>query len=616
MASIETTATLSQTKAKASERTGPFSAGASRLGLAVLIAFAVIVTIHLVNLATSYTDYVGADNDDAMRLVEVRDLLAGQGWFDMMQYRLGPTPGTLMHWSRFVDLPIAALIAFFRLFLSPRMAEATALFVWPVSLALPVLYFIGLGARRIGGERAMFAAIPITVLFLLQVHRFEPGGIDHHNVQMALIAIVAAALVDPLHRASSYALAALAAAIALAVGAETTPLLGVAAVIVAIRWAVLGQPYAAAARSFGFFFALLTGAAYVATVPRALYTMVTCDNLSFGFLTLTLYGGVALFGAAVLASRAPLPVRFAILACIGVGAAGLTLAVMPQCLQNPLAGLDPLLKEIWLDRVSEAQPVWSQARLQPSTVGGFYFVGFIAMVVCAWRVKMRDRVDVYLVLLVLLTTAWAISLIQVRGSTFPQMLSILPLSVLVAELHAISRRDPDSVAAGLPFAIMTMASIPAFWFVVGYLITEATGNEQANKAATAGDKMSACVKEANLSQLNVLPKGMIAAPSNIGSPILRFSGHSVLAAPYHRNPQGMLVVLHAGLASPEKAEAILGDAGTDYVVFCPGDGELKELANRAPDGLAAALLKGRPPAFLKDVTPAEATNLKVYRLVR
>ena len=616
MASIETTATLSQTKAKASQRTGSLSSGASRLGPAVLVAFAVIVTIHLVNVMTSYTDYLGADNDDAMRLVEVRDLLAGQGWFDMMQYRLGPAPGTLMHWSRFVDLPIAALISFFRLFLSPRMAEATALFVWPVSLALPVLYFIGLGARRIGGERAMFAAIPITALFLLQVHRFEPGGIDHHNVQMALIAIVAAALVDPLHRASSYALAALAAAIALAVGAETTPLLGVAAVIIAIRWAVLGQPYAAAARSFGFLFALLTGAAYVATVPRALYTMVTCDNLSFGFLTLTLYGGVALFGAAALASRAPLAVRFVILACIGVGAAGLTLAVMPQCLQNPLAGLDPLLKEIWLDRVSEAQPVWSQIRLQPSTVGGFYIVGFIAMVVSAWRVKMGDRVDQHLVLLVLLTTAWAISLIQVRGSTFPQMLSILPLSVLVAELHAISRRDPDSGAAGLPFAIMTMASIPAVWFVAGYLIADAAGSEHANKAAAVSDKHATCVKESNLIQLNVLPKGMIAAPSNMGAPILRFSGHSVLAGPYHRNQQGMLVVLHAGLAAPEKAEAILGNAGADYMVFCPGDGELKELANRAPEGLAAALLNDRPPAFLKEVTPAEATNLKVYRLVR
>ena len=238
------------------------------------------------------------------------------------------------------------------------------------------------------------------------------------------------------------------------------------------------------------------------------------------------------------------------------------------------------------------------------------------MVVSAWRVKMGDRAGVHLVLFVLLSAAWAISLVQVRGATFPQMLSILPLSVLVAELHAISRRDPDSVIAGLPFAIMTLASLPSFWFVAGFVVTEAAGSEQATKTAAAGSKVSACVKEANLDTLNRLPKGMIAAPSNMGSPILRFTGHSVLSAPYHRNPDGMLAVLHAGLTAPEKAEAILGNAGTDYVVFCPGDGEMREMASRAPNGLAAALLKDRPPAFLKDATPAGATNLKVYRLVR
>lgn len=614
MARTDTTGNPSQKKAGAGVI--ETRSGRSRLGLAVLVAFAVILLFHAVNLLSGYMDYVGPDNDDAMRLVEVRDFLAGQGWYDLMQYRLGPAPGTLMHWSRFVDLPIAALIAVFGLFLSPRMAEATALFVWPVSLSVPVLYFLGLGARRLGGERAMWAAIPLTVLFLLQVRRFEPGGIDHHNVQMALIAIVAAALVDPVHRASSYALAGLAAALALAVGAETTPLLGVVGILVALRWALVGQPYGAAARSFGLSFALFTGAAYVATVPRALYATVTCDNLSFGFLALTLYGGGGLFVAASLASRASMVLRLVILGCIGVGAAGLTLTVMPQCLQDPLAGLDPLLKEIWLSRVSEAQSIFGQLQRQPSSIGGFYFVGFIAMVVSAWRVKMGDRAGVHLVLLVVLAAAWAISLIQIRGATFPQMLSILPLSVLIAELHAISRRDPDSVTKGLPFAIMTLASLPSFWFVAGFLVMDALGNEKPAKAAAASEATSACAKEDNLDKLNRLPKGMIAAPSNMGAPILRCTGHSVLSAPYHRNQPGMLAVLRAGLTAPDKAEAILGNVGTDYFVFCPGDGEMKEMASHAPDGLAATLMKDTPPAFLKDVTPAEAKNLKVYRLVR
>jgi hypothetical protein len=58
------------------------------------------------------------DPDDAMRLIQVRDWLAGQSWFDVTQYRLNPPAGGPMHWSRLVDLPIAAVILIARPFLT------------------------------------------------------------------------------------------------------------------------------------------------------------------------------------------------------------------------------------------------------------------------------------------------------------------------------------------------------------------------------------------------------------------------------------------------------------------------------------------------------------------
>lgn len=55
--------------------------------------------------------YVGIDPDDTMRLVEVRDFLAGQGWFSTSPNVPGHG-GTLMHWSRLVDWPIAGATPF------------------------------------------------------------------------------------------------------------------------------------------------------------------------------------------------------------------------------------------------------------------------------------------------------------------------------------------------------------------------------------------------------------------------------------------------------------------------------------------------------------------------
>ena len=186
--------------------------------LALYVALAVLL-ILLVTLPFA-TDYVGEDNDDAMRLVSVRDLLAGQGWFDTMQYRLGLAGGTLMHWSRLVDLPIANLIGLFSLVAPPQAAEALALAVWPLVLLVPLFAGMGLAGLRLGGRPAMHASLVLTLILVVSISRFQPGAIDHHNVQLALAALMTAMLLDPLHRAASHATAGVLAALALAIGAE------------------------------------------------------------------------------------------------------------------------------------------------------------------------------------------------------------------------------------------------------------------------------------------------------------------------------------------------------------------------------------------------------------
>ena len=72
------------------------------------------------------------DPDDAMRLLQVRDWLAGQSWFDVTQYRLNLPFGAPMHWSRLVDLPIAAVILLFRPIFGADGGETAALIIVPL----------------------------------------------------------------------------------------------------------------------------------------------------------------------------------------------------------------------------------------------------------------------------------------------------------------------------------------------------------------------------------------------------------------------------------------------------------------------------------------------------
>ena len=89
------------------------------------------VLVILTNLVT-LLDWKFPDPDDELRLVQVRDLLSGQGWFDLHQYRINPANSPVMHWSRIVDLPIAIAIILLTPLVGPGAAENGAVFIIPI----------------------------------------------------------------------------------------------------------------------------------------------------------------------------------------------------------------------------------------------------------------------------------------------------------------------------------------------------------------------------------------------------------------------------------------------------------------------------------------------------
>ncbi|AKI02623.1 hypothetical protein IMCC20628_03941 [Hoeflea sp. IMCC20628] len=605
---------IGPTSAAAAPRSGSLSPLAP-LHRPVLLAFVLLVALTVVMHFSSYVDYVGADNDDVMRLVEVRDLLGGQGWFDLMQYRLGLESGTLMHWSRLIDLPIANLIMFFSLFMSPVMAEATALFVWPLLTTLPVLYALALGGAILGGPSGRLIGLVLAFLFVLGINRFQPGSIDHHNVQLGLIATIAACLILPGRPPFAHALAGVAAALAIAIGAETTPHIAIVAAIVAVQWLWLGEDMKAAAAAFALAMAAALTAVFFLTVPPAQYGLVACDALSTGFYSLGVVGAGAFFLVVSAVSGRSFVTRLAALGGVGAATIGFTLLIAPQCLGNPLATLDPLLVSMWLNNVTEAQSIVSQLRAEPWTAGGFYTVPVLAMVLCAHRIRQGRNVHAHGVLLALLAVSWAIALVQVRGAVFSNMLSAIPFAALVAELRQRSNADPKNLRKGLVFAGSAFAAVPFVWALSGALLSmgvNKVNGEEVGSLPTQQENL--CTDAAAMAPLAREPVGVVAGPSNLGAHILRFTSHRAIAAPYHRNQGGMLTELHAGMATPADAVKFLRGAGVTVLAFCKSDGEISNVAAVAPDGLYAQLDKGIVPDWLAPVAGTENSPLQLYRI--
>ncbi len=77
------------------------------VSLLILCALALGLVMSSAGLLSVWRHGTFADSDDAMQLVEVRNFLAGQNWFDLNVARLDPPQGVFMHWSRFIDAPLA-----------------------------------------------------------------------------------------------------------------------------------------------------------------------------------------------------------------------------------------------------------------------------------------------------------------------------------------------------------------------------------------------------------------------------------------------------------------------------------------------------------------------------
>ena len=585
----------------------------SHPALAALVYAAIVIVAQLI-IHRNLADYVGPDNDDAMRLVEVRDFLAGQGWFDMMQYRLGLAGGTLMHWSRFIDLPIASLILFFRMFLSPEGAEAAALTVWPLMLVLPLMFFMGLAGRRIAGVEGMHFSLILTALFVLLSPRFVPGSIDHDNVQLGLVALTVAMLVDESYRPRNFVIAAIALAIQLGIGAETTPFVAVACMSVACLWAWKGEIFAPAAKAFALTLTIAVSAAFFSLVPPRLYSMVTCDNLSLGFYGITSAGCVGLLLSSIFASRLSRPWRIAILAVNGAFVFAITVALAPQCLRNPLSDLDPMLVDFWLSRVTEAQSIISVAHRQPDTLGVFYATGLLAMLVCAFRILRGTRPSLHAMLMALIAINWVITLVQVRGTEFANLLAIPPLALMIAELRKNYMADPRNLRAILLYAGTLLASVPAVWAVGGALASKGVVNGLMVAAPVKAEETANCTSRQALRPIADLEPGVVAAASNLGAPLLRFTPHRTLSGPYHRDPDGMMAELLIGLAEPQQAEALLHEAKVTIVVFCKGDPQVELVSERAPKGLYAQLSAGQVPAYLEPIAASAESDVQFFRV--
>ncbi|MXO82237.1 hypothetical protein GRI35_02465 [Altererythrobacter aestiaquae] len=549
------------------------------------------------------------DPDDVLRLVQVRDLLAGQSWFDLHQYRIDPPNGTLMHWSRIVDIPIALVIVALTPLLGVSAAETAALVIVPLLTLGAILFVVGrLAWRKFDVQVAGLACLCIGLLAPV-VFQLQPMRLDHHGWQIFTVAL---ALWSISIRApwKGGAAAGLAMALGLSISIEILPMVAAFGGVLALRWF---RDRSERWWLTAYMQALALGLAVLFLVARGVSDLAQhCDAVSpahLGFFVITALGT----GAIAAAPRVPLLSLAGLFAL--AGAAGLTFFGLssPNCLATPFTTLDPVVRDFWYVNILEGRPLWEQDLLP--AIPGFaqLVIALAASVTLALR--NRDWLRIWWTEYTLLLLAGTVlALLVWRSTALAGVIAAIPLAWLATRLLRRLRLAEGAGAKALSAAAIVLILLPAtpvtlYKLLAPSVMPAAEGNAQADKVGE-----SRCVLRDQTAKLGALPRGVIFAPLDIGPSILLNSNHAVVATGHHRAEAGMRDVILAFSGDPANAQAIAAKHGADYLVMCTDIVEPSVYAEANPDGLAAQLIAGNPPDWLSPVTFGGPEEFQVWQV--
>ena len=547
-----------------------------------------------------------------MRLVEVRDWINGQGWFDLFQHRLDP-PGASMHWSRVVDVPLAALILLLRPLIGTHGAEAVTLFLWPLLLFAAALVLVAAIARQMSGSVAnsQITAVTLAVLSAPALIHFRPGAIDHHNAQICLLLALVLLTSQIEQSAVKAALGGLMASLSLAIGIEMLP------AIAAISFAVFGLLIwrgASVSRQVGAFGAALAASSLLlaaALLRLPSLASPVCDSFGAPVLLLAAGGGTGLMIMAGIDRYHSTPrVRLATGATTAIALGAAFLSLFAGCLASPYAELDPLVTSLWVDKVTESMSLATMLQLAPQKVPGFYGFPLITIGFALAALIRSDPPGRFRWILGIMTLAALIAL------SIWEMRVNAPASMVAAPIFAASLAVLwPTLAAGRGLVVLALAVSPASLGALGLSVKPLIDLVFRPQMTIAEPDASTCRNVSDVAAMARLPKGRVMAPIDLGPMILVDTDHAVFAAPYHRNNDGNVAMLKLMLAPLAAARQIVSDRGVDYVVTCAAAPE-RDLVELAPDGLAARLGRGETPDFLEPLDLDPTHKISVWRVRR
>ncbi|MFN3619834.1 hypothetical protein [Sphingorhabdus sp.] len=568
--------------------------------------FAALAMVSLSHGAIS--SWKMGDPDDQMRMLQVRDWLAGQSWWDITQYRMNAPYGGDMHWSRLVDVPLGLAIVMLRPLVGQVLAEQVVAALVPLLILAAVLYLYALAARRIFGALTAVVATGLVITIMPFLLQMAPMRIDHHGWQLLCFALALWALFDRKASLWSALILGLSCAMWIEISVEGLPFAALFLGVSALRWIFPGLAVAST-RNNQFPVAMSAaalGAFLFFSVTESWSEPNHCDALSrVHVIALAVMATVIAAGALAARKWTALDTvctRLGVCTMAGIAGILTMMALAPQCAGDAFAGLDPLVRVYWFDRTPEGLPLWAAPTDFAVPAYAYFLAGGVALLFVAVGHKHLPFSDKLRLGLLYVGTLFIGALVS-RTAVYAMTIANLFLAAMLLELFmAAERRTGLTGRMGLRVIALLLA-LPS---LSAQLVTDQLNAAEAktSTATTASDdrftaQVRACQKSSAAVSLGLLQPSAIMAGLDTNPAILQFTKHSVVASGHHRNEAAMADVIRTFTGKPDQAAEIIKSRHIRFVVICDGSYELALYARKAPDGLLAQLRAGDVPAWLR-----------------
>jgi len=553
----------------------------------------------------------GWDPDDQLRMVQLRDFLAGQSWFDTTQYRLNAPEGGPMHWSRLIELPLALIMILATPLFGPVGAEMIAGTLVPLTCFGLVAYMLGRIAAHLGSPMAGTVAVVMTMVSPAISMQLRPMRIDHHGWQLVCAALALWTLFWPAARKAGICMG-VALAVWLHISLEGAP-------VTAAFFGLLGWRWAMASESDGSRLGYTIVAFLTASLTLFFSTQlggIAADNYCDTISPAHIYAIIA--ASAVIAPAAfALPpnkvLRFAALGLAGGAAIAVLLWQAPACAQGAFSTMDPVVRDYWYVRVNEGMPVWHQKWAVALSLLGVPIAGAICLFFLGGSIA-KDRKAEYAGLAMLLVYSALLALLVFRTISLATLIAVPLVAVAITHLFASYRSEAQPLKRVGLFALMILLLMPgAFIAQAMTLFSSKAAAEAAADKTPDALKAEKCESIESVSQLAKLEKANILAPFDLGPAILLTTPHNVVASSHHRNQKGMRAQIDMYRLPEAQSYAIVRSRNISHIVACTGEAEMRGYEKRNPDGLWAQLAKGNTPDWLEPL-PDMGDGLKVWRV--